>query len=575
MVSQLRSHRVSRLSFPLSVPQLVVSILLGLCFATAWCYIENMTFVPSLEFLLCLVGGTSVFAVLFWALDHLFLRGAAWSGLDSGPFAWALPGDGAGASELRTKQLRNETARVALVLFLFWVPYLVLMYPGNLSNDTTGQLSMFYTLMGHGERWLTTHHPVFDTLVFGLVTYPFYLAGGFRMGVFVCILLQEFCTSFAIAFSLGWARRCWGASRGLICVLLVFMAVCPVIPLVVASLSKDTFFSWIYVLWLTMFLDTVRKGSLDRRHIIWMTLLCALMCLTKKFGFYVVLLSMLAGLLKGALRWRSARKTGDNVSAARTTTVGFLVLTLASMLVAWGVMPALESSLGAKKGNPVDTIIVPIQQTAMCYSRHPDDYSKEDLEIVRRFVYTDAIDKGKWNPQNTDSIKQPGQRRKEFLRVWAKMGISHLGDYIDGWVRLEAPLFTFDAIVPLFDNHWHTWSRPEVIEESNYEKPALSDVASKNISNWYKWLKTVPGVNLLISQALYAIILPLFALAILASTRRLELWLAFVPVLVSFMGLLISPMVQPHFETMRYLLPFVYTSPLLVTFIYAPWNKAS
>ena len=562
---QIIHHRLR-----LSVPQLVISILLGLCFAVAWCYIENNAFVPSLKLLLCFVGGTSFFAFFLWILDRLFTRGVAWSGPDVGPFAWALPDDDTSTSLSSTKRMLHETVRAALVLFLFWLPYLLLMYPGNLSNDTTGQLTMFYTLMGHGERWLTAQHPVFDTLVFGLVTYPFYLAGNLRMGVFVCILLQEVCTSLAIALSLVWARRRWGASRGLVCALLVFLAVCPLVPLVVASLSKDTFFSWVYVLWLTLFLDTVRKESPDVRRIACMALLCALMCLTKKFGFYVVLLSLLAALVHSVVRWQSARRAGNNTNTARTATVGFLILTLFSALVALVATPALESALGARKANNVDMIIVPIQQTAMCYSRHPDAYTEADLEVVRRFVNTDVIDKGKWNPQNTDSIKQSGHGAKEFLQVWAKVGVSHVGDYIDGWMRLEAPLFTFDAIVPLFDSHWHTWSKPEVIAESNYEKPALSDTASKSISGWYTWLKTVPGVNLLISQSLYAVILPLFVLAALSGTRRQGVWLAFVPVLASFMGILISPMVQPHFETMRYLLPFVYTSPLLITFAYAP-----
>jgi uncharacterized membrane protein len=108
--------------------------------------------------------------------------------------------------------------------------------------------------------------------------------------------------SFGVAFA--WMRKRLSISDGIFAIVLGFMALCPVVPLMVCSLSKDTFFSWIYLLWLVFFVDCVIVGRVDRRHFLALAVTGALMVLTKKYGFFVASIS-LAVLAISFLRKRS------------------------------------------------------------------------------------------------------------------------------------------------------------------------------------------------------------------------------------------------------------------------------
>lgn len=83
------------------------------------------------------------------------------------------------------------------------------------------------------------------------------------------------------------------------------------------------------------------------------------------------------------------------------------------------------------------------------------------------------------------------------------------------------------------------------------------------MNSWYSWLTSVPGIDLLLTQTLYAVLVPAY-FAVTVLRRNKSLLPVIAPVAVSFLGLLVSPMVQPHFETMRYLIPFVYSTPVLL-----------
>jgi hypothetical protein len=179
----------------LSKGQLVVCAILGVSFGLGRNYLATSTRALNLTVVGCSVIAFLYFSLLFVVFDAL---GESRRNLRLGPFSAVLLGF---VSPIRM------ALQVAGLLLACWLPYLLLMYPGNLSNDTTGQLTMFYTLMGHGERWITAQHPVFDTLVFGAITYPFYAASHFRLGVFVCIFLQELLTAASFGVAFVWIKR--------------------------------------------------------------------------------------------------------------------------------------------------------------------------------------------------------------------------------------------------------------------------------------------------------------------------------------------------------------------------------
>lgn len=529
--------------------QLIVCAVLGVAFGIAQSYQANSYLIFNLPLVGCSIAAFLYFLVLFVILN--VIGNAQWEP-SKRPFRAVLI-DATSSSQM--------ALRVAALLLACWLPYLLLMYPGNLSNDTTGQLTMFYTLMGHGDRWLTAQHPVFDTLVFGAVTYPFYVIGHFRIGVFICVALQEILTAISFGIAFAWVRKRLNVSGGQVTIALGLTALCPVVPLMVCSLSKDTFFSWVYLIWLVYFLDCIVTEHMDRRHFVVLAVSGALMVLTKKYGFFVAFLSLV--VLAVTFLVNKNHRTAL-ISLALVLVVGFT----------YGVcIPLLNSMTHATPAYKSDTLIVPIQQVAMAYSRYPENFSSEDLSAISPFIRTDVIDSGNWAVTNTDSIKNYGDSSipggfsddqiTRLLEVWERIGLMHPDAYVDGWLTLEAPLFTFGKVVPLFDSLWHTWANPAVIPDQYFEKSVPFAQCSVQIKDWYNWLMTVPGIDLLLTQTLYAVLIPAYFIVTVLRRNRLLLP-AIAPVVVTFLGLLVSPMVIPHFETMRYLIPFVYSAPVLL-----------
>lgn len=440
------------------------------------------------------------------------------------------------------------------------------MWPGNLSNDTTGQLCMFYSAMGNGSYAMSAQHPVFDTLVFGAITYPFYALGHYKVGVSVCIALQAVATALSFGSVLTWMRRRWYVSLRPLMMGMWFLALCPVVPLMVLSLSKDTFFSWVYVVWLILFLSSLREERpAGSRRTIALVVLGILMCLTKKYGVFVVAGSYACMLLK----WVFALRGGSRRRCWATGLI--LMLTLA---LGVGGNSALDALTHATPDMQQDKLLVPIQQTAMCYSRHPEDYTEEDCAALSGLMNLQAIDEGSWDPQSTDTVKVwtytgdslASEKPQAFIRVWLSHLPGHVIDYWDGWATLVAPLFSFGDIVPLFDSHWHTWGDASIVPESAYLKSDFAAAASASIESWYSWLGSVPILGVLLLQTLYAVLLPAWFLSCAIHLRGRISLVAVAPTVISFAALLISPMTIPHFETMRYLISFVYTAPVLLCY---------
>jgi hypothetical protein len=146
-----------------SKAQLVMCVILGVAFGIGQSYLSSSTLLINFTLIACSVVAFLFFSFLFALLN--MVGHTQWKPRNR-LLSWIL---------VESASSRQLVLRVATVLLIAWLPYLVLMYPGNLSNDTTGQLTMFYTLMGYGERWITAHHPVFDTRGWYRFSVPFSL----------------------------------------------------------------------------------------------------------------------------------------------------------------------------------------------------------------------------------------------------------------------------------------------------------------------------------------------------------------------------------------------------------------
>ena len=109
----------------------------------------------------------------------------------------------------------KHVLKLAGVIFVCWLPVLILMYPCSINPDTTEQLFEFQTSAPTYYPWgneyvdaeFVDHHPVFDTLLYGGITLLGDAIGSYNIAFFLFILLQGALGALGLAASCCYASR--------------------------------------------------------------------------------------------------------------------------------------------------------------------------------------------------------------------------------------------------------------------------------------------------------------------------------------------------------------------------------
>lgn len=511
---------------------------------------------------------------------------------------WILTAFGTSREKTRRKNFEISLLRsicnnwkyillIAAILFLCWLPYLIAIYPGNLSNDTTGQLAMFYSLMQGGDYGLADHHPIFDTMVFGAIVYAGQaLFGTFQAGVCLCMVLQMLATALTFGVAVSIAQNRWNTSRTFCWIVVVVLALFPLIPLIVTSLSKDTFSGWIYLWFFLFFLDLVMCNNLQNNcavgersgdnadgekvgctnfspgwsFVVAFTLICLLLCLSKKTGIYLVGGILVFYLLFTKQSWRSKAR--------------LLIPLILSTLLMFALMPSIFKAADVQSGSKKEMLAIPIQQSALIYIRHATDMPFDQQQQLE-----EIFDEEKLLAEYNSFIIDPSKDSAVFTSVaayaklYAAQALQYPDVYLDAWGTLVSPLFTNEPVTPLFSSEHHTWNN-DYLPESYFAKDTVAAGNNLWIAYTYNAISNLPLIGELFSQRLYALILPAFMLLCLVRLPKMrKYWLAIVPIVFGLAFLFFSPTLASNPETMRYLIPSIYGAPLILLFIQSLYGK--
>jgi hypothetical protein len=228
--------------------------------------------------------------------------------------------------------------------------------------------------------------------------------------------------------------------------------------------------------------------------------------------------------------------------------------------------------MGIKPGSAREMLAIPAHQSALLYVRDPGAYTEAELDEMDEMF--DPREWDRWfRPFSADNSKgmdvkdvEPMADFEGYLEIWKKKAGQYPTVYLDAWATLESPLYTYSPFALITDSSHHDWNR-DYLPESYFAKDEPFASFSASIADFYAACTGIPVIGLLFQQGLYAILLPAFLLVcLLESPRRWRLLPAYAPILVSLLGLAVSPTVDANPETTRYLLPFLYTTPAMLLF---------
>lgn len=445
---------------------------------------------------------------------------------------------------------RRSTAPVptwlfTLLLLLCWLPYLLAVWPGTVSNDSITQLAEIF-----GAKPLSAGNPLAQT---GLIWVFVQLGQGLLNSADAAVALYIGVQGLLMAWLLGYAAarvQRSGAPGWLTGLTVAFFALCPVFPTFAFCVGKDTNFA-MAVLWFTLMIWRLTDSRWPPLRTALGLCLSAVLCvLLRNAGGYLaietLLLMLLYFILKHEKRWR--------------VTLAALLFAGAAMLA----MPyAVQPRLGAEPMPVAEMRSVQVQQLARTVAS--ETLTEAERAAIDAVLPVDAL-KAAYNGELSDPVKAlwrdgvTPEQRIAMEAVWLRLGAKYPATYLSatfhnsygyllpGYVSTIKPTLLLGAqgrtalIDGLFDF-------------------TVNPVAEQLKSGLQSLFAYVP-FRLLTAPGLYGC-LALFALAGLWGVRKRGKLLCMLPVLFTLAGCLFSA-VNGYF---RYAMPLYFAAPVLLALL--------
>ena len=483
----------------------------------------------------------------------------------------------------------RNIAVAAAVLFVAWLPILVLMYPTGLTADTFNQLYQYQTSaptyypttgdMVNAE--FIDHHPVFDTLLYGVFWQMGAAFGNGNAGLFALVLLQSIVLAAEMAALICYLQRL-RVPYPLRLAALVFVAWFPLFGHYAATVLKDVTYLTVFLPFSLMWMETMRtRGASmrDPRFLVVFMLLGGMSVLAKKLGAFVLAPCLV--VLVVALRGQRARIAA--VSAATLVVFCGLLPTL--------VYPAVG---GVAPGGRQETLGPAIQHVCALLKENPKALDSDERAVLDRIIDVDeALDE--YEPFRSDGAK--GAFRAEatsddiaaFMGLWASQGLRHPVTYLKSTAMTAGMLY-----VPFLKMTYYSGedlsgrARNYAKRNADFAVDVGQPQELVELNDYLEFesiesrISDLPIVSLLFTSGFYGSWVPLIALigvlyarSTMRATRKGKrrkaplLLTGLVPTLLCMAFLLVSPVASP-----RYVLPLLFTAPLLLGWAWFALSEA-
>lgn len=472
---------------------------------------------------------------------------------------------------------KSVVPKVMLVLLICWLPYLVFRFPGNIDPDTLWQIMQTY-----GLATASDHHPWFDTLLFSGFWQVGDLFGSHAVSLLLYAIFQYAATALAFGLTIAYFKYI-NAHSVFTKVSLIFFAAYPMIAFYAMTMTKDCLFGFLWIYYLLAFYEVARtKGKVFKniKFVILFAILSILLMLTKKTGIYLVILSCIG--LFFIINKNFRRKL---IIAAISPALIYVILWEGIYLPACGI----------KAGSGAEMMSLPSQQVAFYLQQYNDEMTEEDWETLNSVFFVPEVLPEVYYPGRADATKsqwnyKAGKRDKLKFFVWyAGKMIAHPKTFALAALANTLPAYYPDtyteddeSLVFYRDNLESSTDTDQDFEELllNYsDGKATEEDIDKLIDGAYR-IPAIANASDALDSCLLSFMqdfVPLFAKcmfcwwiplvsAFYCIKKRSKVGIVILlPTFIAFLTLIAGPIVLP-----RYLIPFVYSLPLMLLPMFAP-----
>lgn len=414
-----------------------------------------------------------------------------------------------------------------------WLPWLVLCFPGSLSQDASNQIAQILGVIPPSG-----HHPYASSWLMGTL---YRLFGEGTGGMFANVLLQTLVCAAAYAFSCAAIRGFAGRRAGWLSV--AFFALLPTWGAYAQALMKDTIHAGFFAAFSTCcMLFAARRGALKPGLLLLLALSALLCALSRNSGLYLVVPAM------AALAFTAQKLRG------RLTVLGLAAGVLSLTLLFNNLLlPALDVAPG-----PIsEAFSLPFQVTARCCLDHPEDVRPEERAAIDAVLDYDVILEV-YDPYVSDLVKNSfrgdASALPAYFKVWLRMGLRHPLSYCQAALNSFYGYFSPGFLLGGFGGAFFGSAGQDFDISVAHAFPELCLAAER----WNLISSHAPGLSALQMPSTYTWLLLLCTAALLRKRRfrraaaALPLWLA-----------LAACCLSPVNGLVRYALPLMAAVPVL------------
>lgn len=434
-----------------------------------------------------------------------------------------------------------------LVIFICWLPYLFVFYPGSVCHDGYNQLNQSV-----GIRPISNKHPILGTYLLGI----FFRVGRLindNFGIFLYICFQTLVLASVFAFSVVQIRKIGMGLKACVSAMLYF-ALVPIWGAYTQAVVKDSFYSGIFLWFVLCFLnmaDTLfdsDKKNPAGKQLLWFGISAFLVCALRQNGKYIVFPAVLALAVVSFRKWKKFFLV-------------FLALLTVVTVYDKGIVPATGATPISRRA----AYSVPFQQTAKYFREYPQEITEEEYNAVNQVLQADIIAQ-RYNPRLSDPVKNTfrneasGEAVRDYLKVWFQMFWKHPGTYLEAFFQqCSGYLDPFHLNCPM--GTFQNYIKGAPIATGDLDVHYIYGDQLRNRMSLYEntWMEIFP-LTLLTYPGAYTWI-TLFCILFLCKKRK---WKQLTVMLIPVFHIL-TCMASPVNGYLRYMLPLMAASPALLS----------
>ena len=439
-----------------------------------------------------------------------------------------------------------------VVLFLCYLIYMIAFYPAILSPDPSNQIKQFFhmptkyldsVIVIDPNVTFTNHHPIFQTLLMGFFIKLGLLFNNFNLGLFFYTFTQTLFLIFTLSFTIFYMKKI-GVSSTYRIIVLLFYALSSVFPLYGMSMVKDVYFTCFIIFYTILLFEFLRNSDINKRNMFLFLSVTFFLILFRNNGIHVFILSF-------PFLFLVLKKIYKKLLFILIIVLSFN-FTYTKVLLPFFKIP---------EGSIREVLSIPFQQTARYVSKY--SVSLEDKKVIDKILVFDSL-ADRYRSDLSDPVKEKFNKYAtkdelvEYFKVWLKLGLKHPDTY------LEATLLnTYGYLYPNTRKWYVYYKYDSRLSDAgfDYHYNSLSILRDK-LSSFAVKYPDIPIVGLSVNIGFAGMLLLTF-LVYLLYEKKYRYIIVFLPSLT----LLLICFASPANTYFRYAMPYIFSMPLLLSFI--------